>query len=56
MQIGGEVVLTLGHFKILFNFVSEKIDFLLYDGWVFDIMKLFPKDVVYDILTNFMTE
>lgn len=54
MQIGQEITLTLGHFKIIFNFMNNKLDDLLFGGWVFEILKKFHRDVIYDIFTNIM--
>lgn len=31
------------------------MDDLLYGGWVFDIMKIFDRDSLYDIFINIMT-
>lgn len=49
-------MLSLGHFKIIFNFMENRVDDLLFGNWVFDIMKLFHRDAIYDVFTNFMAE
>lgn len=35
---------------------ENKMDELLFSGWVHDIIKTFDKDVIYDLFTNMMTE
>lgn len=34
-ELGAEATLSLGHFKIMFNFFESKLDDLLFGGWIF---------------------
>lgn len=48
--------LVLGHFKINFTFSKHSFNDLLYGGWVFDTLKMFDKDSLYEIFTNILME
>lgn len=36
--------------------MEARLDNLLFGGWVFDILKIFHRDMIYDIFTNIMAE
>lgn len=35
--------------------MQNKLDDLVFGGWVFEILKIFDRDVLYDIYVNIMT-
>ncbi len=48
--------IRFGTFSIIFDMSENKLDELLFSGWAHDILKIFEKDVLYDLFTNMMTE
>lgn len=48
--------ICFGSFKIVFDITEARFDELLFSGWAYDIIKIFDKDVLFDLFTNMMTE
>lgn len=48
--------IVLGHFAINFTLSRASFDNLIYGGWSFDVLKIFEKDLLYEIFTNILME